>query len=65
LFGFEWDNDNEVVFNLKRGDMSFEVYGIRVILPIEIISGKIYTKPMDEIMDGKSMDHPHNLTVGM
>jgi hypothetical protein len=35
LLGFEWANENEVIRNLKNGDMSFKENGTRVIQSIE------------------------------
>jgi hypothetical protein len=52
LLEFEWENDNKAIINLKRGEMSFEVYGTRVIQPLDIIEGEQYTWHVDDIMDG-------------
>lgn len=34
LLGFEWDNSNEAIINMKKGNMSFEADGTRIRKPL-------------------------------
>jgi len=67
LLGFGLANENEVVMNLKRGEMPFNVDGIKVIQPIDIVRGYIYIyiELVGYILDGMTIDKLYNLMTSM
>jgi hypothetical protein len=48
LLGIDWDFNNLTVFDLRKRRMAFEGDGIRVIAPLNLDEGHIYTKPIRE-----------------
>jgi hypothetical protein len=57
--GLEWDFDNQVIINLKRREVIFEVGYLRVIAPLEPSEGKIYIDPTR----GNNIDNLYIITA--
>ena len=62
LLGIEWAIDNDVVINLKKRQMTFEVKGSRVIVPLDPSQGERYTEPVKD-EDQDVLDHIYNITA--
>jgi len=61
LMGLEWAFDNQVIINLKRMEMIFEVEYLKVIAPLDPIEGKRYI----ERIRGNDIDNFYNMTAQM
>jgi hypothetical protein len=48
LLGIDWAFDNSTVVDLKKICMTFEKYGLRVISPLDLDEGTLYTEPIRE-----------------
>jgi hypothetical protein len=48
LLGIDWDFNNSIVVDLKKRRMTFEGNGLKVIAPLELDEGHIYTEPIRE-----------------
>jgi len=64
LLGIEWAFDNATIINLKKEFMLFEADGTRVIQPLYPYQGPWYTKPVNEAMEGDTIDQLYHLTTG-
>jgi hypothetical protein len=56
LLGIDWAHENYVVIDLKKDTMTFEVDGIKVVQPLNLYVGPIYTDPTDKNMEGEDLD---------
>jgi hypothetical protein len=45
LIGIEWEFDNQVIINMKRMEMIFEVGDLKVTAPLDPTEGKRYIEP--------------------
>jgi hypothetical protein len=59
--GLEWDFDNQVIINLKRREMIFEVEDLKVMTPLDPSEGKRYIEPIR----GNDIDNLYNMNVWM
>jgi hypothetical protein len=48
LLGIDWEFDSNVVLNLKKQQMSFEIDTLHIIVPLYPNEGDIYNEPMNE-----------------
>ena len=46
LLGIDWAIDMNGVINMKKRTMSFERKSLRVVVPLDLIEGARYTKPV-------------------
>ena len=60
LLGLDWDIDMGGIINLKKRSMVFENNGTRMIVPLDLVEGERYTKP---VRDKEDVDHIYKLTV--
>lgn len=54
LLGFEWASNNEAIINLKKGEISFKIEGLKVLssnLSIQQKEGSHYVEPMEDGRD--------------
>jgi hypothetical protein len=56
LLGIDWAHENYVVIDLKKDTMTFEADGIKVVQPLNLYVGPIYTDPTDKNMEGEDLD---------
>jgi hypothetical protein len=61
LMGLEWAFDNQVIINLKRRKMIFEVGDLKVIAPLDPMEGKRYIEPAR----WNKIDNLYNMTACM
>jgi hypothetical protein len=61
LMGLEWAFDNQVIINLKRREMIFEVRDLKVTAPLDPTKGKRYIEPTR----GNGIDNLYNMTASM
>jgi len=59
LMGLEWDFDNQVIINLKRRELIFEVGYLKFIAPLDSTEGKRYI----ELEKGNAIDNLYNITM--
>jgi hypothetical protein len=59
LMGLEWDFDNQVIINLKRREMIFEVGDLKVMTPLDPSKGMRYIEPTR----GNDIDNIYNMTT--
>jgi hypothetical protein len=48
LLGIDWAFENNVVLNLKKRQMSFEMDTLHMIAPLDLNEGDIYNEPVNE-----------------
>jgi hypothetical protein len=48
LLGIDWALNNSIVVDLKKRCMNFEIYGLRVIAPLDPDEGQRYREPIRE-----------------
>lgn len=51
VLGFDWAFDMDAVINLKKEKMMFERKVLRVIVPLDPIEGRHYTKPVHHFVE--------------
>jgi hypothetical protein len=61
LMGLECDFDNQVIINIKRREMIFEVKHLKVISLLDPTEGKKYIEPTR----GNDIDNLYNMTTWM
>jgi hypothetical protein len=61
LMGLEWEFDNQTIINLKRREMIFEAENLRVIAPLDPMTGKRYIEPSR----GNDINNLYNMTTQM
>jgi hypothetical protein len=59
LMGLEWAFENQVIINLKKREMIFEVGDLKVTAPLDLTEGKRYIEPTK----GNEIDNLYNMTV--
>jgi len=59
LMGIEWAFDNQMIINLKKREMIFEVGDLKVTAPLDLTEGKRYIEPTK----GKKIDNLYNMTT--
>jgi hypothetical protein len=63
LLGIDWDFNNSTVVYLKKRQMTFEGYGIRVIAPLDPDEGPQYTEPIREEDRAYELENIYKLTA--
>ena len=62
LLGIDWDFDNLVVINLKKKQMTFEGYNIRIIEPLDPTQGSHYTESIHNKEETRDIDDLYKVT---
>jgi hypothetical protein len=61
LMGIEWAFENQMIINLKKREMIFEVGDLKVTAPLDLKKGKRYIEPAK----GNKIDNLYNMTTRM
>lgn len=56
LFGIDWDFENYAIIDSKRKTMTFEVYGMQFIQPLNPYKGPIFTELMNYVKPPNLLD---------
>ena len=63
LLGIDWAFDKLTIINLKKKQMAFEGYNIRIIAPLDPSMGPRYTKPIHTKEEASEIDHFYKMTT--
>jgi hypothetical protein len=62
LLGIDWAFDNSTVVDLKKQRITFEKYGLRVVVPLDPDEGPRYTEPIREDDHTFELENIYKLT---
>ena len=63
LLGIDWAFDNLAMINLKKKKMTFEGHNIRIIVPLDLLKGPRYTKPIRQEEELKEVVNLYKMTT--
>jgi hypothetical protein len=61
LLGIDWVFENNVVLNLKRRHMSFEMNNVCVIVPLDWVEGDRYNELVNEDVQSSIIENIYNI----
>jgi hypothetical protein len=62
LLGIDWAFDNNVVLNLKKRHMSFEIDTMCVVMPLDPYEGDQYNEVVEEDASGSVIENIFKIT---
>jgi hypothetical protein len=62
LLGIDWTFDNNVVLNLKKRNMSFEIDTLHMVAPLDPYEGNQYNEPVDEDAHSSVIENIYKIT---
>jgi hypothetical protein len=63
LLRIDWAYEKYAVIDLKKDTMTFEIYVIMVVQPLDPYVGSRYTEPTDNNMEGEYLDQLYTVTT--
>jgi len=63
LLGIDWTTNMNRVINLKKCKMTFEKKYLCIVVPLDLVEGSHYTKPVHDYESGDDLDCIYKITV--